>query len=205
MSLHKHLPHINAYNNYQFITYRLADSLPSHIINSYIDEFTDTKDTESNIQLQKKIEEYSNNGFGASILTHPAVAKIIIDNWLFFAEKLYDLIAWVIMPNHVHLLIKEYENIEIDSIVKKWKSYTAKEILKIKSLLVYNIDNYRFKSTELVALFNSKRIWQKSYWDHYIRNEEELYDKIRYIHENPVLAGLVKKDIDWKYSSVNWK
>lgn len=205
MTIYKHLPHINAYDNYQFITYRLSDSLPHNTISNLTDELSDLEESKRNLELQKKIEQLVNTGFGSSILIHPLVAEIVISNWLYFSGKMYDLISWVIMPNHVHLLIKEYLNNDISSIVKKWKSYTSKEIIKISDHLKQDTDKYRYKKIELDNLIRSNKIWQKSYWDHYIRNDEELYNTILYIDQNPVSAGLVISIEDWRYSSVNWK
>ena len=68
-------------------------------------------------------------GYGSGILKNPKAAKIIIDGWKFFDKEKYDLCSYVVMPNHVHLLIKTYEE-PVSRIIKSWKSFTAKAIRK---------------------------------------------------------------------------
>ncbi len=201
MIIHKDLPHINAYDHYQFITYRLADSLPKNIIENMLSELKDHSEDDRKKELEIKINNYLDNGYGSSILVHPLITNMILENWHHFSGKLYDLIEWVIMPNHVHLIIKEYINCNIDDILNKWKSFSSKQIINLSKFIENDIDFYKYNKEALDGLIKSKIIWQRSYWDHYIRNDEEFLNKIDYIHQNPVKAGLVSKAEDWQYSS----
>lgn len=129
---HKDLPHINAYGTYQYITYRLNDSLPKEIIqNMELDLNEITDDDELFRQKEERIDDYLNKKYGSCILEYPEIASIVLSSWSFNSGKEYDLIAWVIMPNHVHLLIKQYLNANINDIVKHWKSYTSRLILDL--------------------------------------------------------------------------
>ena len=90
------------------------------------------------------------------------------------------------MPNHVHILIRVFENQRLSQIVQRWKSYTAKKILTALSA---------------VGEITQAPIWQAEYWDRYIRNQNHLNAAINYIHQNPVKAGLVKNAEDWPWST----
>ena len=91
------------------------------------------------------------------------------------------------MPNHVHILIKpilksEGKPYPLFPIMQKHKSYTAVETNKI--------------------LNRSGKFWQRGYYDHYLRDEKEYFNIIRYILNNPVKAGFVEKYEDWEFSWV---
>ena len=90
------------------------------------------------------------------------------------------------MPNHVHILVKTYEDFPVSKIVHSWKSYSSKMIL--------NSLNNR-------ASFKDNVVWQKEYWDRFIRNDEHYKKAIEYIHNNPVKAGLVRNAVDWPWSN----
>ncbi len=202
MIVHKDLPHINAYDRYQYITYRLADSLPYEIIETMRLALLEYYENDRKKELTNRINNYIDNGYGSSILAHPLIGNMILKNWQHFSGKLYDLIEWVIMPNHVHLIIKEYKESDINVIIDKWKSYSSKQIIKLSESITNNVDFYIYKKESLNNLIKSKKIWQRNYWDHYIRSDEELYNTIDYIYQNPVKAGLVKKAEDWSFSSL---
>ena len=92
----------------------------------------------------------------------------------------------------VHLLIKTYEGWPLAKVVHSWKSYTAKEILK-------NDHAREFNAGGSPALPN--KVWQREYWDRFIRDENHFLKVIDYIHQNPVKAGLCKLPEQWLWSS----
>lgn len=175
-----YLPHFDAPNIIQGITYRLADALPSHIVNLLQ---TDA-DRMSNPEMRSKIEQYLNAGYGACHLKRPEIAEIIEETFLLFDPDRYKLIAWVVMPNHVHALIEVNQGHPLHKTVQSWKSYTAGEANKI--------------------LKQKGKFWYNDYFDRFIRDELHFYNAINYIHNNPVKAGLVKRPKDWPYSSARY-
>ncbi|SYZ74497.1 transposase (fragment) [Candidatus Zixiibacteriota bacterium] len=96
---------------------------------------------------------------------------------------LYDLVAWAIMPDHMHLLINP-KRAEMPGIMRKIKLGFSAE--------------YRKKLNA-----NRGRIWQNRYWDHIIRNESDLNRHMDYIHYNPVKHGMVEDPFEYKYSSLS--
>ncbi|MEO6994076.1 MAG: transposase [Lacunisphaera sp.] len=99
----------------------------------------------------------------------------------------YRLIAWCVMPNHIHVLIDPKES--LGRIVQSWKSYTGRWILT--------------HNAELGLGVPGKECWMREYWDRYIRDENHLRQVIHYLHENPVKAGLCRTAADWPWSSAD--
>ena len=96
----------------------------------------------------------------------------------------YRLLAWVVMPNHVHALIEVWQN-PLPEILKNWKSYTAK------------VANH--------ILGREGTFWQDDYFDRYIRDEEHYRRAVLYIENNPVKAGLVRLAAHWPWSSPHFR
>ncbi len=116
---------------------------------------------------------------------------ILVSNSKFFSGAVdkakvstsFEVLAWVLMPDHYHLIINPFES-DIPDIIKKIKLSFA----------------YQYRS--LNELYRAK-VWQSRYWDHVIRDEDDLHKHIDYIHYNPVKHGLVTSAFDWKHSSIH--
>jgi len=198
------------------ITYRLADSLPQDLL-QLLGTPQPSADRESDeLQKRKIIEETLDKGFGSCILQEPSVAQVVVDNWIFYNGKRYDLIAYVVMPNHVHVLIKTYQEWSIGKIVWAWKSLVTKYVnsevdLKnrfLNSIAQFQANNFQIKTSSKMQKFiktdsknKSFSIWQREYWDRFIRDENHFEKAVKYIHKNPVKAGLIKSSQDWLWSS----
>lgn len=173
-----YLPHFDDQTKIQTITYRLADSLPQKLLQRLAGEL-DTPD--GDIAYRQRIEDYLDRGYGSCCLKNPETAEIVIDSWLKFDAVRYDIYEYVVMPNHVHLLMATRGGFAFTDIIKGFKSFTAREINR--------------------RLGRQGQLWQEDYWDRYIRNTRHFEAAARYIHENPVKAGLVKSARDWPWSS----
>ncbi|WP_459923059.1 REP-associated tyrosine transposase [Desulfatiferula olefinivorans] len=130
-----------------------------------------------------------NKGYGSCLLRDKDMAKIVVDAWAFFHGKRYDLIAYVVMPNHVHVLIKTYEGFPLSDVIHSWKSFTAHEFKK------------RLEEGGKCGRDTRAPIWQRDYYDRFIRDEKHFTQAINYIHENPVKAGLCSHASEWPWSS----
>ncbi len=170
-----YLPHFDARAVVQMVTFRLADSLPRSVYEEILSKAKD--DLDRLTQLDAMIDE----GRGACLLRLPEHAATVRDALQYFDGVRYRLLAWVIMPNHVHALIEQIEGFRLGDIVQAWKSFTAKEINKRRS--------------------EGGAIWARDYFDRFIRDEPHLAAAILYIEENPVKAGLLARPQDWPYSS----
>lgn len=186
-----YLPHYDASNKYQMITYRLADSLPQVKIKA-LDEIP----IKQTLERRKRIETFLDQGYGSCILQNENCAKTIIESWQFFDKQRYDIIAYVVMPNHVHLMIKTYDTFKIGQLVKTWKSRSIKEIRK-------HFKNADCQSALPAILQVGEPFWQREYWDRFIRDENHFIQAVNYIHENPVKAGLCNSPEEWQWSSIH--
>jgi REP element-mobilizing transposase RayT len=157
------------------ITYRLADALPLGVIQ----QNRETPGTDAH--MRRRLEEYLDAGHGTCVLRRPEVATLVVDNWQRFDGVRYHLHAWVVMPNHVHVVIAIKPRASLSRIVHSWKSYTATVINR--------------------CLRRTGRLWQEDYWDRLIRDEKHFISAVDYIHGNPAKAGLVERAEDWPWSS----
>ena len=96
-----YLPHCDEPGKVQFITYRLGDSLPKSVLDSY-DAALCRREIDD-LERMRKIEHYLDKGHGACWLRQPAVAEMVQDNLRHFDGQRYHLLAWCVMPNHVHM------------------------------------------------------------------------------------------------------
>ena len=184
-----YIPHTDAPNLIQSVTFRLADSIPKETLNKLHKALELLPSERATIEKRKKIEFYQDQGLGCCALGHPEVAQKMCDALLHFDNERYKLHAWTIMPNHVHVLFTQ--KYPLGKILHSWKSFTAKWVLA------------RNKELGLKVPVN-KGLWQEEYWDRYIRNEEHFYKAKEYIESNPVKAGLVSTAKDWRYGSVGY-
>lgn len=184
-----HIPHFNAPNIIQHITYRLADALPPGYI-AYIKaelESADKNQTWLSAALHRKLEAALDQGYGSCILHVPEAAECVVETWQHFDDLRYRLLEWVVMPNHCHVLIQPFDEFSLSKIVLSWKSYTARKINLIKNRLHPNEP--------------ASALWQRNYWDRFIRNSAHYEAVKNYIHMNPVLAGLAPSPQKWSWSS----
>jgi REP element-mobilizing transposase RayT len=180
-----YLPHFDGRALPQFITFHLADSIPLKVIQRWRRELKELKYELERIVLQRRIERYLDQGYGAASLKVPEVAKIVQESLLKFDGSRYRLFSWVVMPNHVHSLMTRFEEYELSDIVHSHKSFTAHEANKL--------------------LHRDGQFWIEDYFDRYIRNQQHFEKTVRYIENNPVKAGLCQKPEDWPYSSAWFK
>ncbi len=166
-----YLPHFDAPETRQAVTFRLADSLPADAIARLRDD----------PRVRSRLEELLDNGVGACWLHDPKFGALVEDALLHFDGGRYRLLAWCVMPNHVHVLVEPFDGIRLGDIVGSWKRFTAG------------------KANQLLKRTGS--FWQDEYWDRYIRDEGHFAAAVTYIEENPVKAGLVRQAVGWPWSS----
>jgi REP element-mobilizing transposase RayT len=175
-----YLPHFDSSFVIQAVTYRLADSLPNEVAKRMLADYPEGWKSPA---YRKRIEDYVDAGHGACRLKRPEVAQIVLDRWRRFDGVRYRLHAWVIMPNHVHVVVQTIAPCDLASAVEGWKSCSARKINKI--------------------FCRRGAVWQREYWDRFIRDEQHYQRAVAYVHENPVKAGLVSQAEDWPWSSAS--
>lgn len=175
-----YLPHRDEPGLIQFVTFRLADAFPKALRSEW--EFL--LKIENDFQKQIELESYLDKGRGDCFLKQQEIAKCVEDSLLFRHGQTYELRAWVIMPNHVHVLFKVLD-VPMSQLLDAWKGFTAKQANKI--------------------LKRRGKFWQDGYWDTFIRSKGNERLSRHYIESNPVKAGLIKSGTDWPWSSARFR
>jgi REP element-mobilizing transposase RayT len=176
-----YLPHFDGAEMTQFVTFRLADSLPQQLLDTWRSELKEEAGANLDTALRRRIELYLDQGYGQRHLKHSGVAELVQRSLLFFDRERYRLSTWVVMPNHVHALMTPQLGHELSRILQSLKSYTANEANKM--------------------LERHGKFWQQESFDRYIRDSKHFVSVVRYIENNPVKARLCKRPEDWPYSS----
>jgi REP element-mobilizing transposase RayT len=169
------LPHFDSPEIVQAITFRLADALPRGV--------SAGRRSETPAGQRQRIAAALDAGFGACLFRDHALAEIVEAALLRGAGTKYGLFSWVVMPNHVHELITLEPGHRLADIVQGWKSWTAKAINRRRSV--------------------SGQVWQRDYFDRFIRDERHLAAALAYIENNPVKAGLAASAEDWPFGSAS--
>ena len=171
-----HLPHGHQDGKLQFVTFRLADSLPQekldeleHDKESFVQQHPQPWDAETEARFYKlfgsKIDEWLDAGMGSCLLKFSDIRKIVCDALCFFDGERYRIHSYVVMPNHVHVLVEPFGENKIGEILHSWKSFTANEINK--------------------QMGSSGAVWRRESFDRIIRDEEHYQNVLRYISDNP--------------------
>jgi len=107
------------------------------------------------------------------------------------------------MPNHVHTLLEPLANVTLGEIVGAWKSVSARKIMRSSLGSADALVRIRTKADEGVRAprRNKLRLWQPDYFDRFIRDEPHYRAAVDYVHQNPVVAGLVNLPAQWPWSS----
>lgn len=178
-----YLPHFDGGEVPQMVTFRLADSLPRQRLEAWRDELAHKPQQVAATERIKRIEAYLDQGTGSAWLRDPRIGALVQDALLCFDDSRYRLYAWVIMPNHVHVLLMPSASYALAAIVQSWKSYTAKQANRI--------------------LQRAGEFWQREYFDRYIRHNRHFAAAVSYIEGNPVSAGLCARPEDWLFGSAH--
>jgi REP element-mobilizing transposase RayT len=171
-----YLPHFDAPHVTQFVTFHLHDSFPAGK-NAKLEGIL--KEPDDSLK-RRKLEAWLDRGHGDCRLKRREVAQICEEVLLKHNRQTYALQAWVIMPNHVHLVVDIWD-VPLAKLINDWKGATAREANK--------------------WLGRRGQFWLEDYYDTLIRNEAHLKRAIRYAEQNPAKAYLTKAARDWPWGS----
>ena len=177
----KNYPHWTQEECSYFVTFRLADSIPQSRIKEYEElrrkweehhqpPYTAKEREQFNELFSERINDWLDEGAGSCCLRNPEISQMVADTLTHFEGERYELDEWVIMPNHVHLLVRPLDGFELSDILHSWKSYSANKI------------NQKLNQTG--------SFWKKEYYDHIVRDIDELIRIWKYIRNNPEKAGI---------------
>ena len=133
------------------------------------------------------------------VFTRPETVNILLDTLRFLSKDGLKVYAWVVLENHCHLLLQSNA---LDHDIARLKSWTAKNL--IQHLAERNIRTVLDKLAFYKKAHKSDRtyqLWQEGVHAELIQSEEMMWQKIEYIHHNPVKRGYVEDAVHWRYSS----
>jgi putative transposase len=170
------LPHWQQDSALQFVTFRLADALPLALIRKWKDEHTKwlslhprpwsaEKQREYQRCFSMKIEHWLDEGIGSCLFADPEARRVLEECLMCFDGDRVFHQAWVIMPNHVHLLFSP--RVPMGKLIQAWKAHSAR-------------------------MLGMGSIWQRDYRDTMIRDDSHYLNVLRYIRRNPLKAKLAE-------------
>jgi len=163
------------------VTFRLAGTLPAELVEYWKKVVRGKGQSDDLIRYRQTVEEYLDRGEGPQWLQQSELAQVVENALLHFDGDRYALMAWVVMPNHVHAVLSPQDEHDLTDIVFSWKSYTS------------NAANR--------ALGRTGAFWEVDYFDRYIRDEKHLTNAVDYVEMNPAYAKLCKRPAEWQWSS----
>ena len=112
-------------------------------------------------------------------------------------EMGFQLVGYVVMPEHVHLLISEPKSGTPSAVLQKLKLRVARKLRRRKR---------KFDSAQLGLPFDTageqlRAFWQARFYDFNVYSQKKVREKLDYMHANPVVRGLVEHPKDWRWSS----
>lgn len=170
------LPHWQQGGALQFVTFRLGDALPLSLIRDWKEErvkwlaenqqpWSEDTQAEYHRRFSARIERWLDDGMGSCLFADPDARQVLADCLMRFDGERVRHEAWVIMPNHVHLLFSP--GVPMAKLIQAWKGYTAK-------------------------VLGRGPIWQRDYHDTLIRDATHHANVLRYIRRNPLKAKLAE-------------
>jgi len=138
---------------------------------------------------------------GYPVFSNVLAAQVVLDALLFIqTQRSVKLYAYVIMENHIHLIV------QADNLSKQmqaFKSWTARAIIDLFSDNGNIFQLYKLKKAKNPSHTDSiHQLWQEGFYPKQIYGDKMMVQKIDYIHNNPVKRGFVDYPEDWRYSSV---
>jgi REP element-mobilizing transposase RayT len=169
------MPHWLQSERLCFVTFRLADSIPRDRVAALRSQreswlrinqppYTEGQWIEYHKLFSERVNRWLDECTGSCLLADERCAAFVADAMSYFAGTRYRLDHWVIMPNHVHVLVLPMEAYDLMGILQSWKSFTAKQINKLVG--------------------RDGALWQSESFDYIVRSPVQLEKFRNYIVEN---------------------
>ena len=179
------LPHWQQEGAVYFITFRLADAVPSRLRTQWEGEreawfrvhpqpWSGQIELEYHRRFSSAIEHWLDAGHGSCLLRRQECAQIVAETLLHFEGARVVMISAVVMPNHVHALFVQNPEWPLEKLIRSWKGFTARRINRLVG--------------------RSGGLWQRDYYDRLVRDEEHFANCVRYIRRNPEKARLTQDE-----------
>jgi putative transposase len=175
------LPHWQQNGGVYFVTFRLTDSVPSHLLGQWQEEregwlrlnpepWSAEIEIEYHRRFSGALEQWLDQGHGGCLLRRPDCAKVVAETLRHFEGERVVMISFVVMPNHVHAVFVQNPEWPLEKLIRSWKGFAARQINKL--------------------LERSGSFWQRDYFDRLVRDEQHFANCVRYVRRNPEKAQL---------------
>jgi REP element-mobilizing transposase RayT len=175
-----YLPHFDGGEIPQFLTFRLAGTLPRHVFDQWKWELRALTPDQAKAEIHRRADRLLDEQ-REGLLAAPELAGLVEQALLHFDSERYRLHAWTIMPNHVHVIVTPQNRISLGEMVRSWKLFSA------------------IRGNRLLG--NAGALWAPDYFDRYMRNDKHYRATVSYVEQNPVVAGLCRSAEEWLYGS----
>jgi REP element-mobilizing transposase RayT len=218
------LPHWYKPGHPHFITYRLAGTIPAPKLNDWKARRAEllTRDPPPGVdratycdrinkQFFAEYDRHLDTATGVRWLADPQVAAIVRENLLHHHGSKYELLAWCVMSNHVHVVLQPFEN-AVDAGNRRTDAGSvgnddnvSDEVEDSRSPLSSIMHSLKsFTANQANRILNrTGPFWQRESYDHWIRDMAELERIVAYVLHNPVTAGLCSQPHLWPFSSAH--
>ncbi|MGC9523529.1 MAG: REP-associated tyrosine transposase [Anaerolineae bacterium] len=197
----RHLPHVQPISATFFVTCRLAGTIPQRVRSAlleeakregeHLDRLEDSNERRQQAYLfhRRSFGRWDavldSSAQGPTWLREERVAQMVAESLHYRQDKVWDLLAYCLMPNHLHIVFTPLVDSDghcptATAIMQSFKGYTAHKAN--------------------VLLHRQEAFWQHESYDHWVRDEDELARIITYVINNPVKAGLVEHWEDWPWT-----
>ena len=202
MITRRHLPHWYVPGAMHFVTFRLAGTLPKEVL----EELKQRKETllqkkpppgmssgayreRTHKQLFAAYDKYLDKQRDIVWLSDPRIAGLVRTSLHHLHPEKYFLLAYTIMPNHVHVLFLPRERASIPPDLDTLEPGEADDALGPLSGIMHSLKSYTAHKANKI-LGRQGAFWQHESYDHWVRDEDELERIVAYINANPVTANL---------------
>jgi putative transposase len=208
------LPHWYVPGAAFFVTYRLFDTLPAEArerLRMRREQLLREKAAPGTTLVERRrrahklwfaeYDGYLDGNRRKPWLADAGVGSIVRSNLYHHHGRKYHLMAYCVMPNHVHVVLQPIEVREQLSISRNQDHVGERDDgISPLSKIMHSLKSYTAHEANK-QMDRSGAFWQRESYDHWIRDEEELERIVNYIQANPVTAGLVQRPQDWLFCS----
>lgn len=191
----RNLPHWRQAGATYFVTFHLADALPAAKRNELVSmrrewesrnppPRTETMWIEYAKSMFRKVEEWMDSGYGECWFLQPQYANELQRAILHFHQQRYEVGCFAIVANHCHLVMRPFDDCELEN-----------EVGAIKSVVANFINKQESRCGEL---------WQQESYDRIVRDEEHLYRVVQYIGANPRRTA-ISRDKWHRWMNPQWQ
>jgi putative transposase len=175
------LPHWQQSGATYFVTFHMADAIPAHLRESHCEQrdawlehhpepWDEATEHEYHRRFSGAVEHWLDAAHGSCALRSGEAAAIVAECLGHFDAVRYVQQAWVVMPNHVHVLVSLHADFSLEQVLHTWKSFTS----------------HRLRTNAGTP----QPFWQADYFDRLVRDETHFANCVRYIRRNPPKARL---------------